>query len=247
MVAVQPGPIGGAVRLRHMSFIRGSAIVVGAASAILGLSACTAPPEIALALPPPPQPGPYLLQASDQLDIKFFHNPELNEQVTIQPDGKLTVALQRDLPAAGRSLEEVARAISEAYSRELRDPAVSVQLRSALPSRVYVGGEVVTPGEFVTVGPPLTLTQAIARAGGLKNSANMQQIVLVRRDGTGAKAYGIDFLRAAVGADRQDVVLEAYDTIFVPRSGVANVYLAYQQYFQQFLPVSFGGGLQFTP
>jgi protein involved in polysaccharide export with SLBB domain len=83
--------------------------------------------------------------------------------------------------------------------------------------------------------------QAIARAGGLKNSANQESIILVRRgaDGKGT-AYGVDYPQAAAGAEEADVQLAPYDTIFVPRSGVANVYLAYQQYFQQFLPSSLG-------
>jgi polysaccharide export outer membrane protein len=187
-----------------------------------------------------------MLQPGDQLDIKFFYNPELNEQATVQPDGRFSVPLAHDVLAAGKTVDEVTAAINAAYRKELRDPAATVQLRSAVPTRVYVGGEVTTPGEYVNVGPNLTFVQAIARAGGLKNSANQEQIILVRRTPDGKQAaYGLDFIKASAGVN--DVQLAAYDTIFVPRSGVANVYLAYQQYFQQFLPSSFGYTLQQTP
>jgi polysaccharide export outer membrane protein len=195
--------------------------------------------------PPPQAPAAaaqrYLLQAGDQLDITLRHNPELNEQVTVQPDGRFSVQLAHDVQAAGRGLDEVTRELADAYSKELRDPAVTVQLRNALPSRVYVGGEVNAPGEFVSVGPPLTVVQAIARAGGLKNSANQEKIILVRRgsDGRGTP-YGVDYPSAAGGVENADVQLASYDTIFVPRSDVANVYLAYEQYFRQFLPPTLG-------
>lgn len=197
------------------------------------------PPPSATAVPgPPPR---YSLQPGDQLEIKFRHNPELDEQITVQPDGRFSVPMARDVLAAGRTLAEVTDDLNRAYSQELRDPAVTVQLRNALPTRVYVGGEVNTPGEYINVGPPLTVIQAIARAGGLKNSANHNRIIVVRRgpDGKGTP-YGVDYVKAAGGVEDADVQLAPYDTVFVPRSGVANVYLAYQQYIQQFLPATLG-------
>lgn len=219
------------------------------AAAMLGLAVgCVPLPEVPNALPPPPQTARYLLQAGDQLDIKFLYNPELNEQITLQPDGRFSIGFARDVLGAGSTVEEVAQMVSAAYAKELREPAITVQLRSALPTRVYVAGEVNTPGEYVNVGPNLTFVQAIARAGGLKNSANYEQIVLIRRTGQNqASVYGLNFVRATGGIVEEDVQLAAYDTIFVPRSGVANVYLAYQQYFQQFLPSSFSLSLQRTP
>jgi polysaccharide export outer membrane protein len=208
------------------------------------LAACAGNPTVPDTPPPVAAAGPaprYSLQPGDQLEIKFRYNPELDEQITVQPDGRFSVPMARDVLAAGRTLAEVTDELNQAYSRELRDPAVTVQLRNALPIRVYVGGEVNTPGEYINVGPPLTVVQAIARAGGLKNSANHDRIILVRRgpDGKGT-AYGVDYVKAAGGVEEADVQLAPYDTVFVPRSGVANVYLAYQQYIQQFLPANLG-------
>ncbi len=210
---------------------------------LLSLAACAPLPVVPETAPPPlaETPPRYALQPGDQLEVKFLYNPELNEQVTVQPDGRFTLPMAPDTVAAGRTLEEVTQSLNSAYARELRDPRVVVQLKNALPTRIYVGGEVVSPGEYINVGPPLTFAQAIARAGGLKNSANQEEIIIVRR-GPGGKAtpYGVNFVNAAGGVAGADVVLAPYDHVFVPRTGVANVYLAYQQYFQQFLPSSIG-------
>lgn len=208
------------------------------------LAACAGLPDIPETAAPTADPGPpprYSLQPGDQLEIKFRYNPELDEQITVQPDGRFSVPMARDVLAAGRTLADVTDDLTQAYLRELRDPAITVQLRNALPTRVYVAGEVNAPGEYINVGPPLTVVQAIARAGGLKNSANHDRIILVRRgsDGKGTP-YGVDYVKAAGGVEEADVRLAPYDTIFVPRSGVANVYLAYQQYIQQFLPANLG-------
>lgn len=215
-------------------------LLVGSLAACAGLPQVPETPPPTMAAAPGPAPR-YTLQPGDQLEIRFRYNPELDEQITIQPDGRFSVPLARDVLAAGRTLAEVTEDLNRAYEKELRDPAVTVQLRNALPTRVYVGGEVNTPGEYINVGPPLTVMQAIARAGGLKNSANHERIILVRRgaDGKGTP-YGVDYVKAATGDEQADVQLAPYDTIFVPRSGVANVYLAYQQYIQQFLPASLG-------
>jgi len=210
---------------------------------LLGLAACAPLPVVPETAPPPLAAAPprYALQPGDQLEVKFLYNPELNEQVTIQPDGRFTLPMAPDTIAAGRTLDEVTQNLNSAYSRELRDPRIVVQLKNALPTRIYVGGEVVSPGEYINVGPPLTFAQAIARAGGLKNSANQERIIIVRREPGGrATPYGVNFVDAAGGVEGADVVLAPYDHVFVPRTGVANVYLAYQQYFQQFLPSSLG-------
>lgn len=210
---------------------------------LLAFAACAPLPQIPETAPPaaPAMAPRYSLQPGDQLDVTFRYNPELNEQVTVQPDGYFSVQLAHDVRAQGRTLEEIREDLNDAYRRELRDPAVTVQLRNALPTRVYVGGEVNAPGEFISVGPAMTVMQAIARAGGLKNSANQERIILVRRGSNGRGVpYGVDYVAAAGGQQDADVQLASYDTIFVPRSDVANVYLAYQQYFQQFLPSSVG-------
>lgn len=207
------------------------------------LACCQPLPDVPHSLPPAAStPTPeYRLQVGDQFDVRFFDNPELNESVTVQPDGRFSLALAQNMPAAGRTTDEVAAELAKAYSGELIRPKISVILRSALPTRIYVGGEVYQPGEYLSVGPPLTLVQAIARAGGLKNSANPDQVILVRRNGKGPpKLYSLSYNDATTGADpKQDIPLMPYDSLFVPRTVIANIYLAYQQYIQQFIPASF--------
>ncbi|MBV9827139.1 MAG: polysaccharide export protein [Alphaproteobacteria bacterium] len=217
---------------------------------IAGLSSCQPLPDVAHALPPPliaPTPD-YRLQAGDQFDLRFRENPELNDSVTVQPDGRFSILLAQNIQAAGRTVPDITRELTQVYSKELVKPQLSVILRATLPTRIYVGGEVNSPGEYLTIGPPLTLVQAIARAGGLKNSANPDQIILARRSGGKEPyLYSISFNNATTGvAPGEDIPMQPYDSLFIPRTPVANVYLAYQQYFQQFLPTSFSYGLSST-
>jgi polysaccharide biosynthesis/export protein len=225
-----------------------SRIIVAVCSmlSLLLTSACQPLPDVPASMPPTPVPPPlataYQLQPGDQFEVRFFFNPELNESVTIQPDGRYSVLLAQDAPGAGRNLSEIRSFLNNRYKRELKDPRITVTLKSTIPTRIYVGGEVTAPGEYASIGPPLTLVQAIARAGGMKNSANLDQIILLRRGPNGTPLlYNISFNDATTGANpTADIPLQPYDSLFVPRTPIANTYLAFQQYFQQFVPDSFG-------
>ncbi len=196
-----------------------------------------------------PMPDPYRLQIGDMMDIKVRLNPELNEQVIIPPDGLVSTTMAEDVPAFGRTVQELRDDLKKQYSRELKNPKISIILRAFAPNRVYVTGEVNAPGEFVTAGPNLTLMQAIARAGGLKNSANTSNMLILRHSVSApAMAYSVNYDAATSGASpASDVRLAAYDVVFVPRSGIADVYLYFQQFVQQFLPASFGMAYQLNP
>ncbi len=196
-----------------------------------------------------PEPAPYTFQVGDVLDIKVMLSPEFNDQVTVRPDGMISTTVARDMRAFGRTPAQLQEDLEKLYGEQLVDPKVSVIVRSVAPTRVYVTGEVTTPGEFVSVGPNLTLLQAISRAGGVKNSAGTDKIVIIRRGaGDKAQAFAANYMKAASGADPDsDIRLAPYDVVYVPRSDIGDVYLYYQQYVQQFLPPSFGLGYQLNP
>jgi polysaccharide export outer membrane protein len=191
----------------------------------------------------------YLMQVGDVLDIKLMLNPELNDEVTIRPDGKITTTVASDIQAAGRTTSDLEADLDHAYTGQLVKPHVAVIVRSFAPTRVYVTGEVTQPGEFVNVGPNLTLMQAIARAGGLTPHAGPEKVLIVRHGANGAaQAFQADYSLAASGIDlSNDVRLQPYDVVYVPKSDVGNVYLNFNQYIQQFVPVSFGMSYQINP
>jgi len=68
----------------------------------------------------------YRIQPGDQLDIKLFYNPELNEQLTVRPDGRITLQLVNDVLAAGLTPAELTAVLTKAYATELRNPKVAV-------------------------------------------------------------------------------------------------------------------------
>jgi len=217
---------------------------------LAALAACSSVPSLPPA-PPVPEPDagyvsnltPYRIQVGDVLGIRLMLNPELNEEVTVRPDGHISTTVAHDEVAYGRTVPDVTDALVRDYSRDLRNPRLSVVIKSFAPTRVYVGGEVNSPGEFITVGPNLTVSQAIARAGGVKViSSDENKIFIIRRGPNDVpQFFSTRFQDVMWGKDPvADVRLAPYDVVYVPRTGIAEVYKFFNQYVQQFVPVSWG-------
>jgi polysaccharide export outer membrane protein len=218
-------------------------------SALIGLAACTntssmppAPPAPPIAMERPSAPPPYRMQVGDILAVRLMLNPELNEEVTVRPDGRISTTLAHDELASGRTVPEMDRVLSRDYAKNLKDPDVSVVVKSFAPTRIYVGGEVTNPGEFVNVGPALTVSQALTRAGGAKLSGDDGAVFIIRRGPNDvpeflSTRYG-DIIHGKNPA--ADVQLAPYDVVYVPKTGITEVYKYFNQYVQQFVPVSWG-------
>ena len=86
----------------------------------------------------------------------------------------------------------------------------------------------------------MTLVQAVYAAGGFLETAQRSNVVLVRKDEQGSRiSRAVDVRAVASGKDAsQDVPLQPYDMVFVPRSGITNVNLWVQQYIRDNLPVN---------
>jgi polysaccharide export outer membrane protein len=230
--------------------MRNVLVMTTAAWAIAGLSACSPVPDLPPA-PATPAPGtgyvsnlePYRVQVGDVLAVRLMLNPELNEEVTVRPDGRISTTVARDELAYGRTIPELAAALTHDYSTDLRNPRLTVVVKSFAPTRIYVGGEVALPGEFITVGPTLTLSQAIARAGGLKIATSDENKVFIIRRGPNdvPQFFSVRFQDLMWGKNpTADVRLAPFDVVYVPRSGIAEVYKFVDQYLLQFVPVSWG-------
>jgi protein involved in polysaccharide export with SLBB domain len=186
----------------------------------------------------------YRIQTGDQLDVKFFYSPELNEQVIVRPDGRISMQLANEIMAAGLTPAELTEVLRKKYSVEIGKPEITVIVKSFSNQRIYVDGEVVKPGAVVLINP-MTALQAIAQAGGFKETANTSEVILVRR-GAGNKIISslIELDKALDGTDKQqDLFLAPYDIVFVPRTHIANLDIWVDQYLRKMIPIPIGIGV----
>jgi len=158
-------------------------------------------------------PPSYVIGLGDVLRISVWKEPDLTLDVTVRQDGMITMPLLGDIRAAGRGPADLAAALATELKRFMEQPRVTVTVSQANSARVYVVGQMVRPGEFPLVGR-MTVLKALALAGGFKEYAKPDSIVIVRED---QSVLPFNFKRVAEGKDvSQNVLLSAGDTIVVP-------------------------------
>ena len=100
----------------------------------------------------------------------FWRDADMTGDVTVRPDGRITLPLIGDLTAAGVSPDALQALILKAATKVLKDPNVTVVIRQINSRKVFITGQVQTPGPQVLAGP-LTVMQLISMAGGLTEYA----------------------------------------------------------------------------
>ncbi|MBI2527811.1 MAG: polysaccharide biosynthesis/export family protein [Candidatus Rokubacteria bacterium] len=110
---------------------------------------------------------------------------------------------------------------------------------------VYVGGEVTQPG-LVTLQGRLSLAAAVIKAGGMKPTAALKTVVLMRDAGGGKPSVQTVDLAAILADGLADVPLEPFDVVYVPQSTIAKVNQFFDQYVRQLLPISLNAGFSYV-
>ena len=183
---------------------------------------------------------PHLLASGDEIDLRFLLNPELNDaKLVVGPDGRITVPLLGAVRAGGMTVAAFRSMLQQAYASKLRVAELDVVVRNYASSRIYVGGEVKTPGVLALPGPTDVL-QGVLMAGGFLNTARSAEVVVIRRRADHTPMVRTVNVRRFTGSadPRDDLLLQASDVIFVPKSDIAEFDLFVDQYLNQALPFS---------
>ena len=176
------------------------------------------------------------IAAGDVLSIRFFYTPELNKTVRVRDDGKISLDLFQGITAAGETVDQLQKQLTELYSKEFTNPAVTVDFDSRANASAYVTGEVLLPGAKevhgkMTVGMLLAMSQVTQKSAGTKS------VFLMRN--TGEHKYNVYQLDASYpDGTGHEVQILAGDILFVPRKGITKAGDLIQQYVRDLLPVS---------
>ena len=175
----------------------------------------TAHPQAA-AEPAPNLSPEYFIAPGDVLKIAVWREPELSAEAFVRLDGRITVPLLGDLMAAGRTPNELAAEIQSKLSRFLEVPQVTLAVSQALSARFYVVGDIAKPGIY-PIPSRVTVLQALALAGGFREFAKKESVLIIRRQGDRQIAIPFNYKDIETGVKlEQNIFLEAGDTIVVP-------------------------------
>ncbi|MFQ5543689.1 MAG: polysaccharide biosynthesis/export family protein, partial [Nitrospiria bacterium] len=134
----------------------------------------------------------YILWAEDVVEVLVWKNADLSRVVSIRPDGKIALPLVGDIEAAGLTPSELASFIKGSLKRFKKSPEVSVIVKEINSLSVFVVGEVAKPGKL-QLRSETTFLQAITLVGGFTEFAEVEKIVLLRRENGDEKRFIIDY------------------------------------------------------
>jgi polysaccharide export outer membrane protein len=189
--------------------------------------------------------GQYRLAPGDQLTMRAYYNPQLDEDVQVRPDGKISLSLIGELAAAGKTPTELSNEITKAYAQYFVKPTAVVLVRQFSGYRVFTSGELRTPGQFSLLTGASTVLDSIAASGGLTEDGTLRSVILIRRLPNQPRPLVAELnLADALSGDdpAQDVTLMPNDFVYVPRSGMADFNAAMQQYLFRNLNLSTSAG-----
>jgi polysaccharide biosynthesis/export protein len=166
----------------------------------------------------------YQVHSADVLTLEFPFTPEFNQTVTVQPDGYVTLRGVDNMHVQGLTLPEVTNALRTAYSKILHDPVINVELKDFEKPFFIVGGEVGHPGKF-DLREDTTATEAVAIAGGLRESAKHSEVLLFHRvPGGWAQVKRLNMKKMLKeGNLEEDAYLQPGDFLYVPKNTMSKI------------------------
>ena len=186
-----------------------------------------------------PIPREYRIQMEDQLEVKFYYNADLNEQITVRPDGYISLQLIEDVKAAGLTPFQLTKVLKDKYKSVIANTEITVIVRSFQGQKIYVDGEVNNPS-MVKLSGPMTVMQAISSAGGIRRTARESEVLVIRRNVQKPLIIQVDLTKVIKGDISQDILLKPYDIVYVPRTPISYVNQWVREYLRNIIPYSVG-------
>jgi polysaccharide biosynthesis/export protein len=177
----------------------------------------------------------YVIQRQDVLLLSFPLSPEMNQTVTVQPDGYINLLNAGSVHVEGMTVPDVAAAVKHAYVGVLNNPIVTVDLQDFQKPFFTVTGQVGKPGQY-ELRSDITVAEAVAVAGGMLATAKTQQVFLFHRSTNDwFKVEKVD-LRDILNGKKvdEDAFIRPGDMVFVPESAITK--------FRKYVPYSANAG-----
>ena len=187
-----------------------------AANAAATLPAASSPAAAAVPVKPATLNG-YVIGVDDVLSILFWRDKDLSApEITVRPDGKVTLPLLNDLQAAGLTPEQLRDTVLDAARKYVEDPQPTVIVKEIKSRKVFITGQVEKPGPYPLNGS-VTVLQLIATAGGLRDFADGKNITVMRMRQGRQAVFEFNYQDLLKRKNLlQNIELEPGDTVVVP-------------------------------
>ncbi len=158
----------------------------------------------------------YVIGPEDVLYIHVWKEEALTRTIPVRMDGKISLPLINEVEAAGLTPLQLKHQLTEKLKAFIENPNVSVVIVEANSFKVYVSGEVKTPGVY-RLRSETSVIQIIPMAGGFTEWANQKKILIIRKENGRERRIIINYKKILEGEDQgANVALKPGDTIIVP-------------------------------
>ena len=158
----------------------------------------------------------FLIGHGDKLRIDVWGQEGLTSDVIVQPDGKISLPLVKEVTAAGLTVDALRQELDKRYREFILEPTVSVTVSEINSLKIYVLGEVNNPGEMALLSYTDVL-QAIAKAGGFTIYAKKNKVEIIRTFGGQKIKTRFNYSQVVRGKNlQQNIPLKPGDVIIVP-------------------------------
>lgn len=164
----------------------------------------------------------FILGVGDKVVVAVWRNTDLGGDYTIDPGGNVDLALAGPIKAAGLTPGQLADSIKASLAKYIKEPQVGVAVSSVTSRKLYVLGEVKTPGPY-TMLDSFTPWEAIGAAGGFSKDANRHHVLVMRQDDKGEVKTCVVSVVSGRTPDGRPVTLTSRDIVYVPQSGISSV------------------------
>jgi polysaccharide export outer membrane protein len=163
----------------------------------------------------PPSPN-YQIGPGDQLRIFIWKETELTQDLQVMPDGRITFPLIGEIEAAGKTVTDLKKVITEKLKKFVTAPEVTVIVTESNSRQFYLIGRVARPGPYA-LGAEMTVLQALSVGGGFAEWADEKSIKIVRRENGKELQLPFNYKEYIGGRNiEQNVLLRPSDTVVVP-------------------------------
>jgi polysaccharide biosynthesis/export protein len=161
-------------------------------------------------------PDDYVIGPDDLLSVVFWRDKDMSADVAVRPDGKISLPVINEVIASGLTPEQLRARVTEAASKFLEDPTVSVVVKAINSRKVFITGMVAKSGDYSIPGRT-TVLQLIAMAGGLHEFADAKNITINRTENGRQVSLRFNYKDVSKGKNlRQNIELKPGDTVIVP-------------------------------
>lgn len=160
-------------------------------------------------------PADYVIGPDDVLAVVFWKDKDFSSDVTVRPDGKITLPLLDDVQAAGLTTEQLRDAVKKAANAFMQDPTVTVAVKQINSRKVFIVGAVLKPGAY-PLTERLTVLNLITIAGGLQEFAEKDDIGVLRTVNGKPQRFRVNYEDIAQGKNlTQNIELKPGDQVVV--------------------------------